>query len=143
MYWPPARAPEFATFFIAAFARFRWSGCARVKQLFRTPIEKLGDSGRLTQLRSRITPFMLRRTKGEVATELPDRIESVSSIELSGKQADLYETIRLSTEKPCAMRSTTKAWPARRSRFSTRRSSCARSAATRAWCRWRRPSSNT
>jgi superfamily II DNA or RNA helicase len=71
----------------------------RFKQLFRTPVEKFGDSGRLAQLRSRITPFMLRRTKGEVATELPDRIESVTSIELSGKQADLYETIRLSTEK--------------------------------------------
>ena len=72
---------------------------ARFKSLFRTPIEKFGDNGRLMQLRSRITPFMLRRTKGEVATELPDKIESVSSIELSGKQADLYETIRLSTEK--------------------------------------------
>jgi superfamily II DNA or RNA helicase len=72
---------------------------ARFKELFRTPIEKLGDSGRLAQLRSRITPFMLRRTKGEVATELPDKIESVTRIELSGKQADLYETIRLSTEK--------------------------------------------
>ncbi|CAN5246256.1 hypothetical protein BH10PSE16_BH10PSE16_21200 [soil metagenome] len=71
----------------------------RFKQLFRTPIEKLGDSGRLAQLRDRITPFMLRRTKGEVATELPDKVESVTRIELSGKQADLYETIRLSTEK--------------------------------------------
>ncbi|MEO5607183.1 MAG: DEAD/DEAH box helicase, partial [Polaromonas sp.] len=67
--------------------------------LFRTPIEKEGDSQRLEQLRRRITPFMLRRTKREVATELPDKIESISSIELTGKQADLYETIRLSTEK--------------------------------------------
>jgi superfamily II DNA or RNA helicase len=72
---------------------------ARFKDLFRNPIEKLGDPERLAQLRRRITPFMLRRTKREVATELPDKIESVSSIELSGKQADLYETIRLSTEK--------------------------------------------
>ncbi|MGH8804279.1 MAG: DEAD/DEAH box helicase, partial [Polaromonas sp.] len=69
------------------------------KELFRTPIEKHGDSQRLDQLRRRVTPFMLRRTKREVATELPDKIEAVSSIELSGKQADLYETIRLSTEK--------------------------------------------
>ncbi|MFC5522197.1 DEAD/DEAH box helicase [Polaromonas jejuensis] len=72
---------------------------ARFKELFRTPIEKEGDGERLAQLRRRITPFTLRRTKREVATELPDKIESVSSIELSGKQADLYETIRLSTEK--------------------------------------------
>jgi superfamily II DNA or RNA helicase len=72
---------------------------ARFKELFRTPIEKQGDSQRLDQLRRRITPFMLRRTKREVATELPDKIESVSIVELTGKQADLYETIRLSTEK--------------------------------------------
>ena len=72
---------------------------ARFRSLFRTPIEKLGDADRLDQLRRRVTPFMLRRTKREVATELPDKIESVSSIELVGKQADLYETIRLATEK--------------------------------------------
>ena len=42
---------------------------------------------------------MLRRTKRAVATELPDKIEAISSVELSGKQADLYETIRLTTEK--------------------------------------------
>ena len=71
----------------------------RFKDLFRNPIEKLGDGERLDQLRRRITPFMLRRTKREVATELPDKIESISSIELQGKQADLYETVRLSTEK--------------------------------------------
>ncbi|MGV8805994.1 MAG: DEAD/DEAH box helicase [Polaromonas sp.] len=72
---------------------------ARFRQLFRTPIEKDGDDQRLEQLRRRVTPFMLRRTKREVATELPDKIETISSIELAGKQADLYETIRLSTEK--------------------------------------------
>ena len=44
---------------------------ARFKELFRNPIEKLGDSERLTQLRARITPFMLRRTKAVVADELP------------------------------------------------------------------------
>ena len=71
----------------------------RFKDLFRSPIEKLGDGERLDQLRRRITPFMLRRTKREVAPELPDKIESISSIELLGKQADLYETVRLTTEK--------------------------------------------
>ena len=72
---------------------------ARFRDLFRTPIEKQGSAERLDQLRRRITPFMLRRTKREVATELPDKIESISSVELVGKQADLYETIRLATEK--------------------------------------------
>ena len=71
----------------------------RFKELFRTPIEKHGDSERLAQLRSRVTPFMLRRTKREVATELPDKVESIAGVTLECKQADLYETIRLTTEK--------------------------------------------
>ncbi len=75
------------------------SSQARFKQLFRTPIEKHGDSERLQQLRRRVTPFMLRRTKGEVATDLPEKQEIVSPVELGDKQANLYETIRLTTEK--------------------------------------------
>lgn len=71
----------------------------RFKELFRTPIEKLGDSERLHQLRARITPFMLRRTKALVASELPPKVETIERVELSGKQADLYETIRLGMEK--------------------------------------------
>ena len=72
---------------------------ARFKQLFRTPIEKYGDSEQLAQLRLRITPFMLRRHKSEVATDLPEKQVSIASVELGDKQADLYETIRLTTEK--------------------------------------------
>ena len=71
----------------------------RFKELFRTPIEKLGDPERLHQLRARITPFMLRRTKALVASELPPKVETIERVELSGKQADLYETIRLGMEK--------------------------------------------
>jgi len=72
---------------------------ARFNTLFRTPIEKQGDPERLQQLRARITPFMLRRTKALVAHELPPKVETVMRVELSGKQADLYETIRLGMEK--------------------------------------------
>jgi superfamily II DNA or RNA helicase len=72
---------------------------AKFKALFRTPIEKLGSSESLAQLRQRVTPFMLRRNKSDVATDLPDKQEMISSVELVGKQADLYETIRLTTEK--------------------------------------------
>lgn len=72
---------------------------AKFQQRFRTPIEKHGDSERLAQLRARLTPFILRRTKQLVAHELPPKVESVMTVELDGKQADLYETIRLSMEK--------------------------------------------
>jgi superfamily II DNA or RNA helicase len=72
---------------------------ARFKSLYRTPIEKRGDSGRAEQLRLRVTPFMLRRHKRDVATDLPEKQIAISSVELDSAQADLYETIRLSTEK--------------------------------------------
>jgi SNF2 family DNA or RNA helicase len=71
----------------------------RFQELFRTPIEKLGDSERMFQLRARITPFMLRQTKALVASELPPKVDTVVRVELEGKQADLYETIRLGMEK--------------------------------------------
>jgi SNF2 family DNA or RNA helicase len=71
----------------------------RFGELFRAPIEKLGDTTRLAQLRARVTPFMLRRTKDLVAHELPAKIETLMPVELEGKQADLYETIRLGMEK--------------------------------------------
>jgi superfamily II DNA or RNA helicase len=71
----------------------------RFAELFRTPIEKQGDPERLDQLRARITPFMLRRTKAVVADELPPKVETILRVALSGKQADLYETIRLGMEK--------------------------------------------
>ena len=71
----------------------------RFTELFRTPIEKQGDSERLQQLRARITPFMLRRTKALVASELPPKVETIQRVALTGKQADLYETIRLGMEK--------------------------------------------
>ena len=71
----------------------------RFKELYRTPIEKHGDTELLAALSRRVTPFILRRTKNEVLKDLPDKIETLSMVSLEGKQADLYETIRLATEK--------------------------------------------
>jgi superfamily II DNA or RNA helicase len=71
----------------------------RFKELYRTPIEKHGDSEILAALSRRVTPFILRRTKKEVLKDLPDKIETLSMVSLEGQQADLYETIRLATEK--------------------------------------------
>jgi SNF2 family DNA or RNA helicase len=65
-------------------------------RVFRTPIEKKGDTARRAVLASRLKPFILRRTKAAVATELPPKTEIVRPVELSGGQRDLYETVRLS-----------------------------------------------
>ena len=71
----------------------------RFTRLFRTPIEKQGDMDRQKQLRNRVQPFMLRRTKELVANELPPKTEIVRSVELEGRQRDLYETVRLAMDK--------------------------------------------
>ncbi|HHJ20739.1 MAG TPA: hypothetical protein ENJ84_13095 [Gammaproteobacteria bacterium] len=71
----------------------------RFNRLFRTPIEKQGDDIRQAQLSQRIAPFLLRRTKSEVASELPDKTEMVRAVALEGAQRDLYESIRLAMDK--------------------------------------------
>ncbi|MFO0549459.1 MAG: DEAD/DEAH box helicase [Polyangiaceae bacterium] len=66
---------------------------------FREPIEKFGDRSRLEALRHRIEPVLLRRTKEEVATELPPKTFIVQPIELADDQRDLYEAVRSTVAK--------------------------------------------
>jgi superfamily II DNA or RNA helicase len=61
---------------------------------FRTPIEKNNDPVCRAQLIQRIHPFILRRTKAEVATELPPKHTILRRITLAPDQRELYETIR-------------------------------------------------
>ncbi len=66
---------------------------------FRGPIERLDDPLRRALLNRRIRPFLLRRTKDNVAKELPPKTEMVRKVELTGPQRDLYETVRLAMDK--------------------------------------------
>ncbi|MFM2042396.1 MAG: hypothetical protein RLY86_972 [Pseudomonadota bacterium] len=64
-------------------------------KLFRTPVEKKGDTERQRLLSARLKPFILRRSKGEVATDLPPKTEIIERIPLGDDQTDLYEALRL------------------------------------------------
>jgi superfamily II DNA or RNA helicase len=66
----------------------------RFARAFRTPIEKLGDEARRSLLAQRVRPFLLRRTKQQVARELPAKTVMVRDVALEGGQRDLYETVR-------------------------------------------------
>ena len=66
---------------------------------FRTPIEKNGDMERNAMLKQRVAPLILRRTKDQVAKELPPKTELVHLIELHAGQKDLYETVRATMDK--------------------------------------------
>ncbi len=72
---------------------------ARFERIFRKPIEQSGDMQRAGLLRSRIAPFVLRRTKGQVAPELPPRTETLVPLELTPIQRELYESVRLTMDK--------------------------------------------
>jgi len=64
----------------------------RFAEYYRVPIEKGVDAERLAQLRRRVRPLMLRRTKEQVASDLPDKQEQVLELDLSPKHKKIYQT---------------------------------------------------
>ena len=66
---------------------------------YRVPIERQGSNERLQHLNARIKPFLLRRTKEQVATELPPKTEIIHWVDLNEAQRDVYETMRLAMDK--------------------------------------------
>jgi superfamily II DNA or RNA helicase len=66
---------------------------------FRVPIEKNGDAGRRQVLAKRVRPFLLRRTKAEVAAELPPKTEIIEHIEMEAGQSAIYEAVRLTMHR--------------------------------------------
>jgi len=69
------------------------------RRSYRVPIEKHGDIARQQNLVRRIRPFILRRTKDQVAPELPPKSEILQPVELGGPQRELYETVRVSVHE--------------------------------------------
>lgn len=67
-------------------------------KLFRQPIEKHNDAERRQLLAERIRPFLLRRSKDKIASELPAKTEIISKVRIEGKQAELYESVRLTVD---------------------------------------------
>lgn len=60
-------------------------------QHFSLPIEKKGDATSLVKLQSLIRPFILRRTKQQVASELPPKTEQIFYSDMSQEQEKVYE----------------------------------------------------
>lgn len=59
-----------------------------------TPIQKENDKNAVINLRKKIYPFVLRRLKREVLSDLPDKIEQTLFVEMSPAQKKLYEQRR-------------------------------------------------
>jgi len=65
---------------------------------FRRPIEKEGSDWVRQTLSRRLAPFMLRRLKSQVETELPAKTVMIHRVEMAPAQRDLYETVRLAMQ---------------------------------------------
>jgi hypothetical protein len=64
----------------------------RFKDFYARPIEKGGSPELLSQLRRRIRPLIMRRTKEQVAADLPEKQEQVLEVELHPRHRKLYQT---------------------------------------------------
>jgi len=66
----------------------------KFQQRYTTPIERYDDADARRRLKALIQPFVLRRTKDRVLSELPPRTEITLPVELSPEERSLYEATR-------------------------------------------------
>ena len=71
-----------------------FGGQAAFNRRYVTPILRKEDPEALAALQARLRPFVLRRLKAEVASELPPRTEQILYCELGEAQRRLYEAVR-------------------------------------------------
>ncbi len=61
------------------------------KDIYAIPIDKFEYSKRAGELQQKIKPFILRRTKKQVAKELPEKTETVIYCEMNAEQRRIYD----------------------------------------------------
>ena len=70
---------------------------ADFRERYETPLTKAGAPGAqskwMERLRHRVRPFFLRRTKEEVLTELPPKLEFPTFCELTDEQREVYRAV--------------------------------------------------
>jgi superfamily II DNA or RNA helicase len=67
---------------------------ASFAERFWGPIEAQQDEAARRSLQTLIRPFLLRRTKNQVLSELPEKIETTLAVELAPHERDFYEALR-------------------------------------------------
>lgn len=64
------------------------------KSEYAQPIDKNQDKEKAKELRKLVYPFMLKRTKEQVAQDLPDKTETIIYCEMGKKQRKVYDSFR-------------------------------------------------
>ena len=86
------------TFDIFAQMNFLNPGLLGTMEFFRnefaTPIDKFGEQEQKDHLRKLLFPFILRRTKEQVAKDLPEKTETILFCEMEKEQRKIYDAYR-------------------------------------------------
>jgi SNF2 family DNA or RNA helicase len=86
------------TFDLYGQLSFACPGLLGSKQFFRDhyskPIDIFKDNSRAIALKKKVSPFVLRRTKKEVAAELPEKTEMVIYCEMGTEQKNAYDACK-------------------------------------------------
>jgi len=61
---------------------------------FSTPIDKMGEQEQKEHLKKLLYPFILRRTKEQVAKDLPEKTETILFCEMESAQRNIYDSYR-------------------------------------------------
>lgn len=64
------------------------------KNEYQVPIEKRADEAKTKKLNSIIKPFVLRRLKSQVATDLPEKVENIHYTNMTAEQEAKYEEVK-------------------------------------------------
>ncbi len=76
-------------------------GASDFQERYAGPIEA-GNPDAASRLRTKIRPFILRRTKAEVVPELPSRTDTVLHVELDEVERSVYDAVRVATKQTLA-----------------------------------------
>lgn len=71
-----------------------FGGVQKFRENYSTPIDKDGNETIAVELNKIINPFVLRRTKENVASELPDKTEDIIYCEMEDRQRRVYDAYR-------------------------------------------------
>lgn len=91
----PIENSTFDLFAQMSFVNRGFFGAAKnFKTNYSTPVDRDGDAAISAELNKIINPFVLRRTKENVASELPDKTENILYCEMGSEQRRVYDAYR-------------------------------------------------
>ena len=81
---------------------FSMPGVLGSRSYFKKRFDKRKDPQSQNRLAARLKPFLLRRTKSQVAKDLPPRTEEEVYAKMEGIQSQLYKAELAAFSRPCS-----------------------------------------